>query len=299
MANPPSPIASRTSLRAPAPGPCTAQASNAAPSPAGSPGDALPEALWSAYWQNRQSIPARNALMEHYLPLVRFAALRLASRNGRRAQSADVDDLLQHGSFGLRDAIRSFDPTRGAKFETYCLPRIRGAMLDGLKLHHWVPRDLRKQIARYNSAQEQAIAELGPGVQTEALAARLGVCPETIAELEVGAARMQIGSLQAGDQPGAESPADHLEDLRETPADCLLQRDDVRDLFFRQLTRAERHLLMLYYYEQLTMREIGAALGISGTRVSQIHTDIINRLRAQLGARARDHAGKIRPALEL
>jgi RNA polymerase sigma factor for flagellar operon FliA len=256
-------------------------------------------ALWEAYWQSNRGVAARNALIEHYLPLVRFAALRLASRNGRRAQSADVDDLVQHGTFGLKDAIRNFDPARGAKFETYCLQRVRGAMLDGLKLHHWVPRDLRKQIARYNVAHEEAIAELGPEAPRDALAARLGVCPETLAELEQGAARMQIGSLHAAEGPDADAAADHLADSREEEALLALQREDVRNLFFTELTRSERHLLMLYYYEEMTMREIGAALGISGTRVSQIHTDIVGRLRSRLMGRVRDELGRIRPAHEI
>lgn len=271
----------------------------AAPASARRPAASDAASLWAAYWQTGRGVAARNALIEHYLPLVRFAALRLASRNGRRAQSADVDDLVQHGTFGLKDAIRNFDPARGAKFETYCLQRVRGAMLDGLKLHHWVPRDLRKQIARYTAAHEQAIAEMGPEAPRDTLAARLGVCPEALAELEEGAARMQIGSLQASDDSDSELPADHLEDSREEAALQALQREDVRNLFFTELTKAERHLLMLYYYEEMTMREIGAALGISGTRVSQIHSDIVGRLRSRLLGRVRDEAGRIRPALEL
>src|SRR5690348_4623516 len=89
------------------------------------------ETLWSNFWNHGRTDADRNALMEHYLPLARFAAVRLATRHGRRARGGDVDDLLQYGVFGLRDAIGKFDPARGVKFETYCLQRIRGAMLDG------------------------------------------------------------------------------------------------------------------------------------------------------------------------
>ena len=149
-----------------------------------------PQALWADYWNSERSLGSRNALIEHYLPLVRLSAVRLASRNGRRAQPADIDDLLQHGIFGLRDAIRGFDPTRGVKFETFAVQRIRGAMLDGLKLHHWVPRDLRKRINNYVAAREQATAEEGPNVDPQSLAARIGICPDTIHDLETGAARM-------------------------------------------------------------------------------------------------------------
>jgi len=178
--------------------------------------------------------------------------------------------------------------------------RIRGAMLDGLKLHHWVPRDLLKRINNYVAAREQATAEEGPNVDPQSLAARIGICPDTIHDLETGAARMQFGSLHIeSESDSSDLPADHLEDTREEVPDISAQRHDVRDLFFRELTRAERHLMMLYYYDELTMREIGAVLGISGTRVSQIHSEIVTRLRTRLAGRVHDPRGNPRPSLEL
>jgi RNA polymerase sigma factor for flagellar operon FliA len=266
------------------------------------PGNKAPaDPLWAAYWYGGQTPAARNALMEHYLPLVRFAAQRLASRGGRRAQPTDVDDLLQYGVFGLKDAIRGFDPARGVKFETYCLQRVRGAMLDGLKTHHWAPRELRQRLTRYAAAHERTQAEAGPGPHFDAIAACLGVCADAVQELEGHAARMVVGSMHltdaaaADDGPGDDCVPDH----REEEPSVVLQRQDVRDLFFRELTRAERHLLMLYYYEELTMREIGGVLGISGTRVSQLHTEIVGRLRAKLAPRVTGPAGQSRPALEI
>ena len=259
------------------------------------------QSLWTSYWSSGRSDRARNALMEHYLPLVKFAAVRLASRNGRHARAGDVDDLMQYGVFGLRDAIRGFDPARGVKFETYCLQRVRGAMLDGLKASQWVPREIRQRLNRFAVVQEELSAQQGAGRHEEAAAGRMGLCTTAIHELQCHAARMNVASLHAGnDLEGQDVPAsDIVTDTREEePADAV-QRKDVRDLFFRELTRSERHLMMLYYYENMTMREIGAVLGISGTRVSQLHTEIVNRLRQRLGARVTDGAGQARASLHI
>ncbi|HVT79786.1 MAG TPA: sigma-70 family RNA polymerase sigma factor [Phycisphaerae bacterium] len=237
--------------------------------------------------------------MEHYLPLVKFAALKMASRNGRRARPGDADDLLQYGVFGLRDAIRGFDPARGFKFETYCLQRIRGAMLDGLKAGHWVPRDLRRNLTRFAAAREQLEGEHGSGFHAQATAQHLGISEDGVHELHSHATRTMVASLSASDET-LEAPADALiPDHREEEAPETLQRKDVRDLFLRELTRQERHLMLLYYYEDMTMREIGQVLGLSGTRVSQIHSDIVARLRSRLAPRVSTPAGEVAPALQI
>lgn len=101
--------------------------------------------LWAEYWCDR-SADTRNALILYYLPLVKYAAARVFSRRGAQTE---LDDLIQYGTFGLKDAIASFDPARGVKFETYSSTRIRGAMLDGLKKLQWVPRDLRRSLNRF------------------------------------------------------------------------------------------------------------------------------------------------------
>jgi RNA polymerase sigma factor for flagellar operon FliA len=267
-------------------------------------GETRTSALWNAYWESGRSDAARNALMEHYLPLVRLAATRLASRNGRRASAGEIDDLQQYGIFGLRDAIRGFDPERGAKFETYCLRRVRGAMLDGLKSNNWVPRDVRHRLSQFTAAQQLIEAEQGPGLKDEAIASRIGVCTEAIARFQKEAATTLIASFHAGDgehshDAGGVQGADIIPDHREEDPALLQQRKDLRDLFFRELTRSERHLLMLYYYEELTMREIGEVLGISGTRVSQLHSEIVARLRERFASRMTDRSGRSRAALEI
>jgi RNA polymerase sigma factor for flagellar operon FliA len=256
-------------------------------------------ALWAAYWEDRSG-PARNALIMHYLPLVKFAAQRLYNRRGR---TVEIDDLVQYGTFGLKDAINSFDPSRGFKFETYCSTRVKGAMLDGLKSQQWLPRDLRQKLTRFSEAHQSLMMENGVPPADEEIAGRLGVCPDTIRTLErnaVGANPISLFTPTHENGSGRESDhADSIVDYREELPTDLLQRDDVKELFLRELTRNERLILMLYYYEEMTMREIGETLGISGTRVSQMHTEIIHRLREKLECRVTERAGRRQISLDI
>ena len=259
--------------------------------------------LWSVH-RAAPSDATRNALMEHYLPMVRFAAMRLAGRNGRRPQTGDIEDLVQYGVFGLRDALRGFDPARGVKFETYALQRVRGAMLDGLKSGQWLPREVRQRLARYLAVHEQLLAERGPGHHAQAAADRLGVDAHAVCQFQVQAGRMTVASLHGEDSRQQNDQDDvprcnTIPDHREEDAADSQQRRDVRDLLLRELTGTERHLMMLYYYENLSMREVGAVLGISGTRVSQMHSDIVNRLRERFATRMQDDAGQTRSCLHV
>ncbi len=255
--------------------------------------------LWAAYWAGR-SEAARNALMEHYYPLVKFAAARLAQRRGR---NAEVEDLVQYGVFGLRDAINSFDAGRGVKFETYCSTRIKGAMLDGLKAQQWLSRDQRTKLTRFSEAQQSLLMETGTPAGDEELAGRIGVCPTAIRRLEreaVGANPLSLfGPCGAQEDSSETNHAETLVDHREEGVVEQVQREDVKALFLRELTRNERLILMLYYYEEMTMREIGETLGISGTRVSQMHSEIIERLRERVGRRMVERAGKVQVSLDM
>jgi RNA polymerase sigma factor for flagellar operon FliA len=253
--------------------------------------------LWAAYWAGR-SEGARNALMEHYYPLVKFAAARLAQKRGR---NVEVDDLVQYGVFGLKDAINSFDAGRGVKFETYCSTRVRGAMLDGLKAQQWLSRDQRTKLTRFSEAQQTLLMQHGMPAGDEEIAGRIGVCPTAIRRLEreaVGANPMSLFS-PCGGQEEETSHAETVVDHREEGIVEQLQREDVKALFLRELTRNERLILMLYYYEEMTMREIGDTLGISGTRVSQMHSEIIERLRERVGRRMVERGGRLQVSLDI
>jgi len=253
---------------------------------------AIAQELWQHYWDSQKSVDARNSLMEHYLPLVRFAATLLRSRSGNSSAGFDIDELVQFGVFGLKDAIRGFDPARGFKFETYCMHRVRGAMLDGLKGHQWAPRDIRRRVASFVAVREQGICEEGARPCNDVIASRLGVCHEAVEELHTHASRMQMIHLSDSSNRMEEADA-VIPDHREEDPALTTQRNDVRELFLRGLSETERHVLILYYYENLSMREIGVTLGISCTRVSQMHSAIVATLRERLQARVVDGRGKV------
>ncbi len=246
------------------------------------------EALWDAYRRERCDAAA-NALITHYLPLARYAALRLGRRlscwSGQpgRGGSVDVDELVQWGALGLRTAIAGFDPARGVKFETYCSRRIHGAMLDGLKSQQWAPRLERRKIAAFAARRARVLAETGAPASDEGLAAQIGVCPGEIRKLERAAASLVSRSISAAGPDDDEAAA--LPDPRALPPEELVHREDVKEVLLHELTRAQRLTLILHYYEAMTMREIAATLGVSPTRISQLHKEALVILRRRFARR--------------
>ena len=242
-------------------------------------------ALWDAYWVERTP-EARNALIMHFLPLVKFTALRLANRCG---PMGEVDDLFQHGIFGLKDAIGKFDRSRGVKFETYCMTRVRGAMLDGLKSQQWLPRDMKQKVNRYQEVRGRLFMEEGVAGSDEMIAERLGICPQ------MASADGEPRGGVAGGESARRGPT------REKRTGSVRMRScwPTRGKRSRRngcsakmcvcsscgsFRKVQRQVMMLYYYEEMTMREIGETLGISATRVSQMHTEIIERLHERAGS---------------
>ena len=238
--------------------------------------------IWSDYAATR-SPELRNQLLVHYLPLVKFAALRVA---GRLAGQADVDDLYQSGAIGLRDAIASFDPNRGVKFETYCTLRIRGAMFDGLKPMDPLPREVRRAVHKVHDAQRQLRVETGREPLPEELAEATGNDRQScIRFLRASRDTTPVSLFEINGEGEDCRPVDQLvDDKSPAPIDAA-QREDLKKVLQREFTRGERLVLTLYYYEQMTMQEIGETLGVTATRVCQIHGELLKRLREKLGSR--------------
>ncbi len=199
---------------------------------------------------------------------------------------------MSAGIFGMIDAIEAFDLDRGVKFETYCSPRIRGAILDELRTMDWVPRLVRSRAHKLENATKALEAELGRLPTDDELAHRLGVSKKEYDKLSRDATSVSLVSLSRRcfetDSTRDVSETDVLEDKRGTDPIMEIQRRDLKELVTRGLTRAERLILMLYYYEEMTMKEIGATLDLSESRVSQMHSSILNRLRYQLNHRRRE-----------
>lgn len=232
----------------------------------------------------------RNRLVEHYLTLARFAAERIGAKV---PDEVDVDDLMSAGVFGLVDAIDAFDLDRGVKFETYCAPRIRGAILDELRSMDWVPRLVRQRAHLLADATRALQVELGRAPNEDELAGRLGVSREEFEKLSRDASAVTVVSLSQsfGDSESNRDVAEVDVVPDENGVDPVIeaQKADIRHLLKNDLDRSERLILMLYYFEQMTMKEIGATLDLSESRVSQMHSALIERLRNQLGVA--DHAG--------
>ncbi|MCO6458454.1 MAG: FliA/WhiG family RNA polymerase sigma factor [Pirellulaceae bacterium] len=247
--------------------------------------------VWTRYKANPQDQDLRNQLIERYLPLVRYNGERIWSR---LPDGVEIDDLMSAGVFGLMDAIESFDLSRGVKFETFCVPRIRGAMLDELRNMDWVPRLVRSKASKLHEAIKLLETGLGRKPTDVELAEHLAVSVAEIERMRIEASSVNLVSLNRTwtDSDGTKdvSEADILEDKRGEDPTRRLQKNDLMRLVTKGLNRSERLIMILYYYEELTMKEIGLTLDLSESRVSQMHSSILNRLQIQLGRRRPEFA---------
>ncbi|APU13849.1 RNA polymerase, sigma 28 subunit, SigD/FliA/WhiG [Actinoalloteichus sp. GBA129-24] len=240
-------------------------------------------ALWRAYGGQRQRV-LRDRLVLHYAPLVKYVAGRVGTG---LPSHVDVADLIQSGIFGLVDAIEKFEPERGLKFETYAMQRIRGAILDDLRAQDWVPRSVRSRARDVERAIERLEGKLQRTASDPELATELGI---DVGELRDLFAQLQLTSVVALDEliaagRGSASLAETLPDERaEDPVANLVDRDSRRQLAeaIAQLAERDRVVVTLYYFENLTLAEIGRVLGVTESRVCQLHTRAVLRLRAKL-----------------
>lgn len=225
----------------------------------------------------------RNYLWQRYLPLVRYNAERVYSR---LPDEVDLDNLIQAGSFGLMDAIRSFDLDRGVKFETFCAQRIRGAILDELRSMDWVPRLVRHRTSRVEQVRERLRALHGIRPTSEEIARELGCDEEEVKKVLKDGHAVSMSSLskQRYQSDGSREvrEIDVIHDNRQADPLSQVQRSDLKSMLCKGLSRAERLIVVLYYYEGMTMKEIGMTLDLSESRVSQMHTLILQRLKAQM-----------------
>ncbi|MHA6800836.1 RNA polymerase sigma factor WhiG [Bounagaea algeriensis] len=241
-------------------------------------------ALWRAFGERRDQ-RLRDRLVLHYAPLVKYVAGRVGT--GLPAH-VEVSDLVQSGIFGLVDAIEKFEPERGLKFETYAMQRIRGAILDDLRALDWVPRSVRSRARDVERALERLEARLQRTATDAELAEEVGL---DVAELRELFAQLQMTSVVAlddligGGGAGQMSLAETLRDERaEDPVNALLHRDSRRQLAeaVKRLSERDRVVVTLYYFENLTLAEIGKVLGVTESRVCQLHTRAVLRLRGKL-----------------
>lgn len=246
------------------------------------------KAAWLEY-KREPTQALRNLLMEQYLHIVRFNAERIRTK---LPTEVDVDDLISAGMFGLIDAIDAFDIERGVKFETYCSPRIRGAILDELRSMDWVPRLVRNRSQKIQGATKTLQIELGRLPSQQEVASRIGVNAEEFDRMSrdsLAVSMMSLSRNKYGTDASREvSEVDILRDEKTLNPAQEVQKADIKKLIQEGLTPTERLILVLYYYEEMTMKEIGVTLDLSESRVSQMHSAIVERLRFQLRQRDKE-----------
>jgi RNA polymerase sigma factor for flagellar operon FliA len=225
----------------------------------------------------------RNRLIEHYLYLVKVIGNRIAARLPR---SIDVQDLRSAGVFGLMRAVENFDLGRGTPFESYCATRVRGAILDELRAQDWVPRLVRNRASLYGKAVQTLTKRLGREPSAHETANHLGL---SICETERLRRESNLTSVfnltpqdEREDDPRVLRKLDVLMDRdSEVPFERMVAHDLAQALL-RFLVGPERTVIALYYHEGLTMKEIGRVMEISESRVCQIHTKTLKKLKARL-----------------
>lgn len=235
---------------------------------------ASPDNLWCYYQKNRDP-KIREQIVEHYLSLVKIIVGRIAIS---LPAHVDRDDLISSGFFGLLDAIERYDPVRGNKFETYAGVRIRGAILDYLRSKDWLPVSLRQKIRRYEQAVSTLEAKLGRAATDKEVAEYLDISLESLQQI---VCQLNIATVIPLEEyirsekadTALVSPVDNLEmkELQESLAEAI-----------DKLPEKERIVVSLYYYNELTLREISVILKLSEARISQLHTKAIFRLRGYL-----------------
>jgi RNA polymerase sigma factor for flagellar operon FliA len=246
------------------------------------------EQVWNEFYQTH-SEQCRNILMENYLHLVKYSAERICVK---LPDKVELDDLIQAGIFGLKDAIEAYDPQRGVKFETYCAPRIRGSILDELRNMDWVPRLVRARAHQLSRAMQTLEAQLGRIPTEQELAEELELDKVEFYRLQRDANAIGLISLNNtfNDNESEKDvrEIDIIEDQKSKNPVTEAQKRDLKNLISKGLTRAEKLIVILYYYEEMTMKEIGATLDLSESRVSQMHSSIVARLKAQMDSRKKE-----------
>lgn len=237
--------------------------------------------LWDEY--SRKMTPQlREQIIIEYANLVKVVAGKLSIHLG---YNVEYDDLVGFGTFGLVDAVDKFDQAKGVKFETYASLRIRGAMLDQVRKMDWIPRTLRQKQKKLDAAY-QKIEEMSGELPTDELVAKeLHISLE---ELELLKNQTQVSSLISLDQ------FIELGETRQEPVDPdgrfqperIFEQKELKSILMKALellTEKEKKVILLYYYEELTLKEISAVLEVSESRISQLHTKALQKMRVKLG----------------
>jgi len=241
--------------------------------------------LWLKYRKSRDP-KIRETFIKQYAPLVKYVAGKVAVG---MPHNVEFDDLVGFGVFGLLDAIDKFDPDKNVKFKTYAVTRIRGAIFDELRSIDWVPRSVRQKTREVEDAIGSLEARLGRTASDQEIAGALGLSEEeylkTLQKIS-GTSMLSINEVwYSGDENDKVSIGDSIESPASLNPEVIAERDEIRRVIveaINELPDKEKKILVLYYFEDLTLKEIGQVLDVTESRVSQLHTKAIMRLRFKL-----------------
>ncbi|MBD5458634.1 MAG: FliA/WhiG family RNA polymerase sigma factor [Lachnospiraceae bacterium] len=240
--------------------------------------------LWEEYDKTKSSALREKIILE-YAPLVKMVAGRLSMYLG---YNVEYEDLVSYGIFGLIDAIDKFDALKDVKFETYASLRIRGAILDQIRKMDWIPRTIRQKQKRIDTAIKEIEARCGRGATDEEIAKNLGISNEEYVEWQSQMKITNVVSLNEFLEQGSEIPNDNSFNRKaqfDEPEE-VIERDELKRILagaLELLTEKERKVIVLYYYEDLTLKEISSILEVSESRTSQLHTRALQKMKSKLG----------------
>jgi len=247
--------------------------------------DMSEDELWTRYRETKNP-QIRDLFVKQYAPLVKYVAGKIAMA---MPHNVEFDDLVGFGVFGLFDAIGKFDPDKHVKFKTYAVTRIRGAIFDELRSIDWVPRSIRQKTREVEEVVHRLEASLGRSASDKEISRELGISVAEFQKLMLKISSTSILSLNdvwySGDDNDKVSIVESIESPQSMNPDTIIEKEEIKRVIIgaiNELPEKEKKVLVLYYYEDLTLKEIGKVLEVTESRVSQLHTKAIMRLRAKL-----------------
>ncbi len=238
--------------------------------------------LWAEYSKNGAP-ELREKIIIEYAPLVKLVAGRLSMYLGN---NVEYDDLVSYGIFGLIDAIDKFDLKKDVKFETYASLRIRGAILDQIRKMDWIPRTVRQKQRRIENAIKQVEARVGRTATDAEVAEELGIDDEEYSQWQCQLAVTNVISLNEFINQGSESGLIESHQLKIDGPEVVMEKAELKKTLadsLEQLTEKERKVILLYYYDELTLKEISNILEVSESRISQLHVRALKKMRKKMG----------------
>lgn len=240
------------------------------------------EKLWETY-QKKGTQELREQLIIEYAQLVKLVAGRLSMYLGH---NVEYDDLVSYGIFGLIDAIDKFDAAKNVKFETYASLRIRGAILDQIRKMDWIPRSVRQRQRKIDEAMKAIEMRTGKTATDAQLAEELGVSDEELCSWQTQLKVTNLVSLNEFEENGPEPMIDSAHPTRFLQPEEVVEEAELKEKLIESLdllTEKERRVIELYYYEDMTLKEISKILEVSESRISQLHTKALNKMKKKMG----------------